>query len=273
MSEKHCPSEAELVAFVDADLSPEQLAKVERHLELCSACAKQVVQLSELVGDVAAELPQPDWDVAEHVAGVMERLDAPAPARTRGRWLPWAGGVSVAAAAALFVATRGPALEEPRGTLQARGASAAASLSRDVGVQLYAHEQALKPLGSGSVIQPGTPLTAGVRNLGAAPAYLLLFAIDSRQEVHWIAPSFTVVGSDPESYAMAPVTTEQPLPSAVAFDDLPPGPLRVVSVITEQPARVSAVESLAAHELGDAALVARFPQAEVRQIMLQVRAP
>ncbi len=267
MSDKHCPSEGELVSFADADLSPEQLRRVEKHLDACGICGARVVALSELQADVAAEVLGPDWDVAEHVASVMGRLDEPlaAPQLHRPLWLAWGGALLAAAAAvALFRAHDAPP------ELAARGAAVAPSLSRDVGVQLYAQESALRPLGSGSSIGPTTALTAGLRNLGSQRAHLLLFAIDSRHAVHWIAPEFTAPGSDPEATTIASATGERLLPTSAVFDDLAPGPLRVVAVITATPTRVSEVDTLSAEQLSDSALLERFPRAEIRQIPLQV---
>jgi hypothetical protein len=54
------------------------------------------------------------------------------------------------------------------------------------------------------------------------------------------------------------------------FDDLAPGPLRVVAVITAMPTHVSEVEKLSASQLSDSGLLVRFPRAEIRQIPLQV---
>lgn len=273
MSDKDCPSEAELLSFADASLAPEQLRRIDKHLERCSSCAKQVLALSELSADIAAEVPQPGFDVGEHVSGVMGRLDEPKLEAPRARWLAWAGGLAAAAALVLVVGTRARAPEPP--SFAARGAPAAASLSRDVGLQLYAHEASLRPLGSGSLIHPETALTAGLRNLGTERAHLLLFAVDARQAVHWIAPEFTAPGSNPEAATIVASPNERLLPSAAVFDDLAPGPLRVVAVITAEPTHVADVEALNASQLDDAGLLARFPRAEIRQILLQVseRAP
>jgi hypothetical protein len=268
VSDKTCPSEAELVSFVDVALSPEELRRIEKHLEVCSSCAKRALALSELTADVAADLPQPHFDMAEHVAGVMRRLDEPALQAPRGRWIALAGALAVAAAVVLLVATRGQAPEQSR--FAARGSGAVASLSRDVGLQLYAQETELRPLASGAAIRPETALTAGLRNLGSQQAYLLLFAIDARQQVHWIAPEFAAPGSNPESTSIAASQSERLLPSAAVFDDLAPGPLRVVAVITARPTHVADVEALNANQLDDAGLLARFPQAEIRQALLQV---
>jgi hypothetical protein len=269
MSDKKCPTEAELLGFVDADAPPEQLARIEKHLELCSACARQVMALSVLASDVAAPLDQPPLDVTEHLAGVMKRLDTPVSAPRWARWLRWGGGVALAAAALLSIAKLQRPAEEA-GELVARGGPGAASLSRHVGIQLYAQQTSLAALGSGSRITRGTPLTAGLRNVGREPAYLLLFAVDSRHEVHWIAPEYTTVGEDPEATPIAAAAGERLLPSAAVFDDLAPGSLRVVAVLSRSPLRVSDVEALPASELGAEKLLERLPRAEIRQFLLEV---
>ncbi|MDF3067393.1 MAG: hypothetical protein K0R38_2994 [Polyangiaceae bacterium] len=269
MSDKKCPTEAELLTFVDADAPPEQLARIEKHLVGCSACAQQVMALSTLTGDVAAPLAQPSLDMAEHLAGVMKRLDTPVHPPRWSRWLGWGGGVAVAAAALLSVAK----LQDPRveaGQLVARGGAAEASLSRNVGVQLYAQRSALTPLGSGSRISRLTPLTAGLRNVGTEPVYLLLFAVDARHTVHWIAPEYTTEGENPEAAPVASSEAERLLPSVAVFDDLAPGMLRVVAVLSRTPLRVWDVESLPPSELSAEKLLQRLPRAEVRQFLLEV---
>ncbi|HEY3494939.1 MAG TPA: hypothetical protein VGK73_09645, partial [Polyangiaceae bacterium] len=178
--------------------------------------------------------------------------------------------LALAAAVAVLVGVRGGSSDAPAGEFAARGGPAASSLSRDVGVQLYAQEPALRALGSGSRVGSGTALTAGLRNLGSERAFLLLFAVDAKNAVHWIAPAFTEVGSDPQSESIPRAANERLLASAVVFDDLAGGPLRVVAVITREPRRVSTVESLPPGELAAEALLKRFPNAEVRQFLLEV---
>jgi hypothetical protein len=275
MSDKRCPSEDELLSFVDADLSPEQLARVEKHLEVCSTCAKQVMTLSSLVADLGAPLAaEPPLDVALHVAGVMDRLDSRVTKPRWSAWLTWGGVAAAAAALLLFVRLQAPAGPQaaPGGELAARGGPAEASLSRNVGVQLYSSQHGeLTALGSGSRIVQTAALTAGLRNLASERAYLLLFALDSRQAVHWIAPEYTSQGSNPEASPIAPARTERLLPSVAVFDDLAPGPLRVVAVISSEPLHVSDVEALPPAELSAERLLRRFPRAEVRQFLLEVQ--
>jgi hypothetical protein len=272
MNDKRCPSESDLLSFADADLSPEQLKRVEMHLELCSGCARRVIGLNELIADVAAPLSDVRFDVAAHVDGVMRRLDSPALEASGRRWPIWAGGVSLAAALLIWVATSQKPPLTTEGELMARGGTETPSLSRDIALSLYAQQQTLRALSPGSRVRPDVALTAGVGNLAAQTAYLLLFAVDARGQVHWIAPEYTQAGSDPPALSITPASPERPLPSAAVFDDLAPGRLRVVAVITRELTHVSAIEALTTEQLGAAALMKRFPHAEIRQFLLEVSA-
>lgn len=271
MSDPHCPSEDELLCFVDVDLPPEGLKRIEQHLELCSHCAKKTIALTRLIEDVAAPVSGATLDVAEHVASVMQRLDQPVRrSAKRGLWA-WAGGIAVAAAALLAFARLGH--DHAPGELVARGGPGPASLSRNIGVQLYGQEQTLSALPNGAEISRRTALTARLRNLGREPAYLLLFAVDAAHEVHWIAPEYTSAGSNPEAVPIAPSLDERVLPSSAVFDDLAAGPLRVVAIISPAPLHVGDIEALPARELQTEALLSRFPGAEIRQFLLSVRTP
>lgn len=290
MSEMRCPGEAELLSFVDVDLSPEKLARVELHLAQCPACAKQVAEWRELIADVEASLPQDGFDVKSHTVGVMQRLDTPLAAEPdpvgKSRWVVWAGvAVAAAAGVALLIHNAGFGdttefahntesrhdTDRPLGDeFVARGGAEESSLSRDIGVQLYTQSTAVQSLASGSRIRAKSALTAGLRNLGKEQAYVLLFAVDAKQAVHWVAPEYTVAGSDPVATSITPTAAERLLPSAAVFDDLVPGPLRVYAVITRVPTRVSNVERLPPNELNAERLLALFPNAEVRQFMLEV---
>jgi putative zinc finger protein len=268
VSDKSWPTEADLVRYVDQDLSPEQLERIEAHVKHCSACAKEVGALRTLLEDLAAPLPGPPLDVTAHVAGVMSRLETPLPAERSTRRGFFAGTLAVAAAALLVFALE--KRNDADAEFAARGTRPVPSLAREVGVELYAQQRTLSPLPAGSRVGPRTPLTAAVRNAGSAPVYLLLFAIDAGNAVHWIAPEYTVAGTDPRSTSFGPSSIERPLPTAAVFDDLVPGPLRVVAIVTREPRRVSEVETLPAAELALERLKRRFADADVRQFPLFV---
>jgi hypothetical protein len=270
VSDQRCPSESELFRFVDTDLSPEQLQRVEQHLPSCSACAKQVAALRLLIDDIAAPHALAEFDVANHAASVMARLDAQERPARRSRFALWGGMLAAAAVLAALLVVQSRPSDSAGEQFAARGTPAEASLPRDVGVHLYVQEQSLRPLEAGSRIRAGAALTAGFRNIGSERAYLLLFAVDARHAVHWIAPEFVTPGSDPEAVLIAPKASEQLLPSAVVFDDLAAGALTVVAIITREPLRVGEIEALSADNLSGERLVKRFPRAEVRQFLLDV---
>ena len=92
--------------------------------------------------------------------------------------------------------------------------------------------------------------------------------VEPRGAVHWIAPEYTLAGTDPLSASIQPSAEERPLPTAAAFDDLVPGPLRVIAVVARKPLRVSEIESLPVSELTLERLKRRFSQADVRQFDL-----
>jgi hypothetical protein len=150
-----------------------------------------------------------------------------------------------------------------------RGGSFEATIARDVGVQPYVSQGGLRALTSGARLDPATPLTAGFRNLGRAPAYLLLFAVDAHRAIHWISPSYSRPGDDPASTALPPTVDERVLETTAVLEDVVPGPLRVVAVITSAPAHVSDVEAFEGLELDASRLVQRLPGADVRETVIE----
>ena len=73
MTRKPCPNQTELLAFADVELSPERLRCIEQHLEVWSACARQVLALTRLIEDIAAPVTPAALDAREHVRAVMPR--------------------------------------------------------------------------------------------------------------------------------------------------------------------------------------------------------
>jgi hypothetical protein len=258
-----CLDEEKLLSFVDADLPPEQLERIERHVASCGSCAERVESLRTLIVDLGAKVPAADLDVDKHVASVMRRLDTAPVSVHKPRWSVAAGFAIAASVGALWLASERSHEAEP-GQLAARGSDTESSLARDVGLELLRQGPRLEKLVPGSQLEANTAFTAGHWNLSEKTAYLLLFAVDSERVVHWIAPSFTTLGSDPASIGIGTSKDRRLLGSSAVFDDLAVGPLRVIALITKEPLRVSAVESLPAAELEPEALGQRFPKADLR---------
>jgi hypothetical protein len=267
-----CPTDEDRVRLVDGSLSPEEAERVQAHVARCQRCREHDEVLRELIADLKAAVPAL-VDARAHARAVMDRLDRPVVSRPRPRRALWFGGASSAAACALIVGgylvSRAP---PAAGTWQARGAHTQPTLGRDVGVQPYAARGELRPLASGATIDDATPLTAGFRNLGSAPAFLLLFAVDARHVVHWISPRYLRLEDDPVSTGLPTTTAEHVLATTAVLEGVVPGPLRIVALITSTPAHVSDVESLGGAELTLGRLVSRLPGADVRETVVEVSA-
>ena len=271
MTRTQCPSEDELSRLVDSDLTPEDAGRVTEHLGRCQSCREQVKELRALV-EVIGKAAVNDFDVTAHVRDVMRRIEQPRPQQKRPRVIARLATISaLAASVGLITQVLASRRASMPGTWQARGNSSGESLSRDVGVQVYTLTESLQPLLSGDTIAPNAALTAGLRNLGHATAHVLLFAIDSRNAVHWIMPKYTRVDENPVAPELTRSLHEHLLPTSVVFDDIAPGPMRVVTLVSLRPVRVFQVESLTESELTSASLVSHFSGAEVREIIVQVR--
>ena len=263
-----CPTDDDLVRFVDGALSCEETDRLRRHVTRCAPCRDREETFRALIGDVKAA-GSAAFDARAHARAVMDRLDRPLTAGSKPHRVRWFVGAA-AAVAVLAGSYRGLRARSPSDTWQARGGYAQAALGRDVGVQPYAVRGGLRPLVSGSTIDAATPLTAGFRNLGIAPAFLLLFAVDAHQVVHWISPKFSRSDDDPASTTLATSISEKLLDATVVFDDVSAGPLRVIAVITSAPAHVSDVESLSGTDVSAARLTHRLSGAEVRETIVDV---
>lgn len=264
-----CPTRDELVRFVDGALSLEETDRLRDHVARCYGCREAEAALRALVADLRGAVSA-QFDARAHARAVLERLDRAPAAEPKPRRATWFVG-AVAAGILLAAGYGGLRAPSSKPAWQSRGGSAQAAIGRDVGVQPYAVEGALRPLVSGSTIDASTPLTAGFRNLGEAPAFLLLFGVDAQSVVHWISPAYTRSDDDPASTRLSGSTREQILGATVVFDDVRAGPLRLIAVITSAPAHVSDVESLAGTDLSAARLTGRLHGAEVRETIVDVQ--
>ncbi len=273
-----CPTRDQFVRFVDSSLSLEETRRVEAHVAMCPRCREQDRALRTALGDIKAATVQ-DFDVQAHIRAVMERVDRlerhrATTTENRARPGPFGRFIaagSVAACGVVLLAYVGLRVPRTTETWQPRGGPVQATIGRDVGVQPYTARGNLRPLGAGATFDDTTPLTAGFRNLGEIPAFLLLFAVDARGGIHWISPRFTRSEDNPASTTLPPSLGERVLDTTVVLEDVSPGPVRIVAVITPAPAHVSDVESLEGTELSAARMARRLPGAEVRETMVEVR--
>jgi len=192
----------------------------------------------------------------------MARLDK-APRRVRQpAWTVLLGGATgLAAAAAVLLAVWLRPAPEGGGTLAPRGGEV--EWARKVGVEIWAIEAPLRRIAPDSTFSPGTPLVATYSNVDSSPAWLLAFALDATNEVHWLYPAFLDPASDPVAVRLEPSVVQRTLPDSAVLEGLPLGPVRFVVLVAREPIRISDIERLAPAEREPDRLRARWPRARI----------
>lgn len=258
-----CPDSQALLRWIDREsLEGEAIA---RHVATCATCTARADVLGRVIGDLRAPTHPTS---PEAVRRLMRRLDEPRPRRVPV-WT-WMAGAVVALATCVLV-LRGGAIAPDAG-FHARGGTGDA-LERWVGTTVYALQppSALTALAAEADVHADTAFTLGYRNLVRDRAmWLLVFAVDAAGEVHWLYPGYAAVADDPEAMRLAITEGETLMSESVTLDRPASGRLRVVSLISPEPLRISAIEGLAPGELTLAALQERFPAAAISELPLQV---
>ncbi|HWM85852.1 MAG TPA: anti-sigma factor [Kofleriaceae bacterium] len=271
-----CPARDELVASVDGEVTANRAAAIERHAATCAACRAELGEVRRLIDALAAPVPGIQPDATRRL---LDRLDGPEPAAPG---VHRAGTRAVAATAAVAAVLLGVfAVQRLSGTppepaedaaFRPRGAPAASSLQRRVGVQLYAVADRGAPLAAGAAVAPDAAFVASYRNLGPAdrPVFLLQFAVDAAGTVHWLYPAYTDPASDPPALRLAPSAVEAWLADSVVLDGPAPGPMRVITMVAPASLRVSAIEALSPDARELERLRARWPEAVIDELLLRV---
>ncbi len=271
-----CPTELELYRLADEELPERRAQALRDHADGCAHCRAQLTGHAQLRARIAAPMPGVVASEAA-VAAVMARLDdesipAPLPFRSRTRSFVYALPALAATALAVFFISRpqaplAPVLAPKPDRLIPRGdhPGEPLALHQQVGVQVYAvGAGAPEKLSSGSKLPAGAGLTATVANLDAKDAaYLLLFAVDAAGQVHWLYPGHTDPTQDPSAIRLDYARTPTPLPETVTLESPARGEMRILSIVSRQALKVSAVDPLPPSELTEEALRARWPDASI----------
>lgn len=238
---KHLDEET-LMALVDGGVPPNEEPPMREHLAGCATCREELASIETLVGDLATD--DEPGDVDAHVGKVMEIVAARPNAEPKPRQLSTAitAVVAIAAAAAVLVALTWHHEKAPP-EMAARGiASARSPLLRNVGVRLYVGDSKPVALRDGDEVTPETVYAGAHNNIGNAPAHVMVFAIDSAKAIHWLYPAYVETGTDPVSVLVPQSEEEQGFPTSVVLSAPALGSMRIVTLITNEPRRVSEIE-------------------------------
>jgi hypothetical protein len=259
-----CPSNREWLSLVDGEATENRAAELRAHAGDCSRCARELEMQRQLVRDLTAPVPVS----SDAVAAVMRQIDkAERPVRRLG-WRSWALTGGALAAAVVVTLLIVPSTGIDPGIFSARGHRV--PWTQKVGVEVWAIESSPRKLEAGATLSPTTAMVASYHNVDAAAAYLMVFALDTRGEIHWAYPGFEDAKSDPASVRLEPLQMHRVLPDSVLLDELPAGPLELVTFISRELTHVSRIETLPVLERSVASLHARFPSARIESLSLRV---
>ena len=265
---RSCPEPQELTRLLDGELTENRAALLRAHAAGCSRCAVELESQQLLLEGLRA--PLPGVPSAGALAAVMGRLDAADQAAEaagrRPQRRPWLDLTAAAAAAVVLlgVATAPVHREE---AFTARGGEVA--WARRLGVELWALEGQPRRLAPHDRLASGVPLVASYGNADPAPAWLLAFALDEQGEVHWLYPGFLDAGGDPQAVRLEGAVARQALPESVVLQGVPSGTLRLVTVVTRTPHRVSEIEAALPADRTPAALRRRWPEARIDELAVR----
>jgi len=269
-----CPPPDQWDLLADRQLGEAEAQALRAHAHTCERCAHALKASEALLARLAA--PFGGTATEASVAEVMRRVrtrEAPRARPSRPRWAPV--GVVLGALAASFllvlVVPRMRTQEEPA-EWTPRGAGSPGALSQRVGIRFHRATNPPTPLEAGARLPPTTPLVVAYRNIETArPLYLLTFAVDAAGDVHWLYPGHLSETSDePAPRLETTGPKERMMPEAVQLEAPAAGPLRLVSIVSPEPLRVSSVERLEPGQRTLAALRERWPAAVVESLEVEL---
>jgi hypothetical protein len=262
-----CPDKSEWLDLLDGEATENRASALRAHAAECPACASELALQRQLIADLTAPVPVAPGAV-EAIMRQLPTTEPMARPRTARAWTV-GGGLMLAAAAVFLLIPRGAPKQD---VFTARGGDKV-PWAQKVGAEVFVLSDPLRKLGDGAKISSGVALVASTHNVNATPAYLMVFGRDAHGELHWVYPGYEDAKKDPESVRLLPLQTRQALPDSVVLDDLPTGTLELVSLITREPLRVSQIESLQPGERTIPSLHARFAEARIASLSLEVVAP
>jgi len=245
------------------ELDESELSELERHLKGCPSCRDHRDFLAKMMTDLSTPL---DGDSDDHEVFVRHVMTACARAPEASKRL--ASLVAFGAAAALtgmvMLSHPAPPLGREVEELTPRGSGAldepAARVEAFVGKRTGSSAPALL---EGAELRPGDGIVVRYSNPTDRDAFLVVLAIDSKNEVHWIHPAYLRESENPESIRLVR-RTEQRVLDEIAEPDRPaPGALRVYAIVTDSALHVREVEAALAKNQGS--IIGLFPEATLEE--------
>ena len=231
----------ELSAYLEGEVTASERETIETKLRNSADARRTLAQL-ESVRDLLSA-PATGLESTDLASGVLSRARELGPVSvTRSRRFSLAAlAGAVAAAAAVCVALWLPG----QGTQEFRAKSNGAQLERArwAGVKVFRAVGNAAPEPLGSKLRASDSLVFTYTNLGGHPyRYLMIFAVDSANEVRWFYPAYEKAGENPESIPIDGGRANVTLGELVQ-QDFSEGPLAVYALFSNEPVRVLEMEA------------------------------
>jgi len=238
----------ELGGLLDGELTENRARRLREHLAGCAACAARLNHLTALVAQLRAPVCEAlDADFVDEVERRLPAADLRPPATrhpTGRRQLMLAlSTLAVAAAITLVMVPRGRIGSEftPRGAESPWHARVSTSLAV---VPSGAAAPTPRPIAAGAALRPGDGIAVTAHNGNSdLPIYLMVFAVDAQDEVHWIVPAWSNPAQNPRAVRLPPGGA-LPAPTGRTPEAPAVGKLQLISLLARDPLDVRSVEAL-----------------------------
>jgi hypothetical protein len=264
----NCPSLERLLAWMEGEVTLADDRGLRTHVTECARCAAEVRRLRALMVDLSrlpSTAPAPNF-VRDIEATLTQQP-------RRGRRPPSVLlGATAAALCAIAIGIVRFEVTQPNsaGTFVARGSTP--QRNARLGFEIYAHEPGRPAfrIREGQRLHTDTGYTFVAINRTRAAQYVMLFALDAHNEVHWFYPAFLDPATDPSARLLPAQPQVQPFPDGVTLDDPAPGLICFVGLFSKLPVRVSTVEALLRSD-GLRALSKAFPDTTIQELRAELQ--
>ena len=240
MSTRRRTDAALLSAYLEGEVTASERTSVEAWLKDSAEARRTLDQLNnvrDLLGAPATELES--IDLASRVRTAARKPVAP---RARVRAPLWLGAAACVALVS-FLSLRPRVASESGAEFRAKGNELRVSEgSRWAGIQVYRVSGGGAPERLGARVGANDGFLFSYTNLGTHPhRYLMVFAVDSNDQVRWFYPAYEAAGTNPESIAIEGGRANVPLGELLQHD-FALGSLSLYALFSNEPANVLEIE-------------------------------
>ncbi len=227
----NCPAPDRWDLLTARDLSASEEEALRAHAGTCADCTHHLAAVEALKARPALE-PAATRALVDRVLVATERPSARPPLAR----------LALAAALVAGVVAVGALLVPRESEWLARGGSEG-GWSKRVAAELRPVDAVTSPVASNASLSAQGRFAVWYRNAETSqPLFLLAYVVDSRGELHWVAPAYVAAGREPDAKVLPVTVSESLLPQVAELGAPEPGGATLVTVVSRAPGSVLAFE-------------------------------